>query len=135
MKSYCKFISMFFLCCSSLVQAQSPSAHRTNTQVLDFILNFQEQRIVNVAEAMPEEKYSFAPSRGEFTGVRTFADQLKHIAADNYLLGAGILGEKPPVNTGMSERGSAAVKTKAQIIAYLTDSFAYMRRAAAAIDE
>ena len=75
---------------------QNSPANRTNTQIIDFILKFQEDRIVAVAEAMPAEKYNFAPTAGEFHGVRTFAEQLKHIAADNYLLGAGILGEKPP---------------------------------------
>jgi hypothetical protein len=129
------FIAMFFLACSSLVQAQSASAHRTNTQILDFILSFQERRIIDVAEAMPEEKYSFAPTRGEFTGVRTFADQLKHIAADNYLLGAGILGKKPPDNVGSGESGSSEVRGKREIVAYVKASFAYMHRAAAAIDD
>jgi hypothetical protein len=61
---------------------------------------------------------------------------LKHIAADNYLLGAGIFGENPPGGiTDDDERGSASVKTKPQIIAYLKGSFAYMHRAAAAIDD
>jgi hypothetical protein len=67
--------------------------------------------------------------------VRTFAEQLKHIAADNYLLGAGILGEKPQGDVTDDERGSVLVHTKPQIIAYLKDSFTYMHRAAAAIDD
>src|SRR5436305_9805901 len=95
-----------------LAQNSTAQVHRSNTQIIDFILNFQEKRLVDVAEAMPAKKYEFAPTAGEFKGVRTFGEQLKHIAADNYLLGAGILGEKPPVDSGMSERGSAAVKTK-----------------------
>jgi hypothetical protein len=73
--------------------------------------------------------------RGEFTGVRTFAEQLKHIAADNYLLGAGILGEKTPVEVGTRENGSSAVRTKPEIIAYLKASFVYMHQAAVSIDE
>jgi uncharacterized damage-inducible protein DinB len=116
-------------------QTSNVEAHRTNTQIIDFILDFQEKRLVDVAEAMPEEKYSFAPSMGEFSGVRTLAEQLKHIAADNYLLGAGILGEKPPRDVGTNERGASSVQTKAEIIAYLKDSFTYMHRAAAAIDD
>ena len=125
----------FFI--SLVVQAQSMDAanHRTNAQILDFIVGFQEKRIIDVAEAMPAEKYGFAPTQGEFKGVRTFAEQLKHIAADNYLLGAGILGEKPPVDPGTGERGASAVRGKAAIIAYVKASFAYMQRAAAAVDE
>ena len=116
-------------------QKSSPEAHRSNTQIIDFILDFQEKRIVDIAEAMPAEKYGFAPSAGEFTGVRTFAEQLKHIAADNFLLGAGMIGEKPPRDVGVDERGAVSVQTRAEIIAYLRDSFAYMHRAAATIDD
>ena len=117
--------------------SQSPRAevHRSNTQIIDFILDFQEKQLVDVAEAMPAKKYGFAPSGGQFNGVRTFAEQLKHIASDNYLLGAGILEEKPPRDPGLKERGANSVQTKAEIIAYLKDSFAYMHRAAAAIDD
>jgi hypothetical protein len=88
-------VSLMSVMSVGLVAAQSAEAagHRTNKQIIDFILNFQEKRIIDVAQAMPEEKYSFAPTQGEFKGVRTFAEQLKHIAADNYLLGAGILQE------------------------------------------
>src|SRR5438067_11895422 len=118
-----------------LAQSSTAEVHRSNSQIIDFILNFQEKRLVDVAEAMPEEKYAFAPSAGEFKGVRTFAEQLKHIAADNYLLGAGMLGENPPGDVNDDERGSAFVETKPQIIAYLKSSFAYMHRAAAAIDD
>ncbi len=129
--------SLVLLACGGLAQAQIPDAtvHRTNTQIIDFVLSFQADRIIDVAEAMPAEKYGFAPTGGEFKGVRTFAEQLKHIAADNYLLGAGILGEKPPGNVGRAESGSSEVHTKAEIIAYLEASFAYMRRAALAIDD
>jgi hypothetical protein len=128
---------VFFLACVNPAPAQTAdaAAHRTNTQIIDFILDFQERRIVDVAEAMPAEKYSFAPRSGEFRGVRTFAEQLKHIAADNYMLGAGILGEKPPVDVGTGENGPNALHGKTEIIAYVKASFAYMHRAAAVIDD
>ena len=131
------FVSLAFFVFIAFAQAQAvdTATQRTDTQIIDFILNLQEKTIVDAAEVMPEEKYSFAPTQGEFKGVRTFAEQLKHIAADNYLLGAGILEEKPPADTGVGERGSAAVRSKAEIIAYVKASFAYMHRAAAAIDE
>jgi len=135
-----------FLACSTLVQSQNvqpqnsqpqttADPRRTDTQIIDFILSFQEQRLIDIAEAMPAEKYSFAPTHGEFKNVRTFAEQLKHIAADNYLLAAGILGERPPVEVGAGESGSSDVRSKAEIVAYLKASFAYMHRAAAAIDD
>ena len=130
-----KYLVAIALTSVCFAQASKPKLSRTNTEILDFILDFQEKRIIEVAEAMPAEKYDFAPTEGAFTGVRTFAAQLKHIAADNYLLGAGMLGEAPPGEVNDDERGSASVKTKPQIIAYLKDSFAYMHRAAAAIDD
>jgi hypothetical protein len=127
------FVFLFAITAGCLVQAQA--ADRTNPQIIKFVLDYQEKQVLAVAEAMPKEKYGFVPAAGEFKGVRSFAEQLKHIAADNYLLGAGILEEKAPGNTGPRESGSSAVQTKQQIIAYLKDSFAYMRRAADAIDD
>lgn len=120
---------------TALVHAQTGPAHRSNTQILNFILTYQEQRVLELAGAMPAEKYSFVPTRGAFHGVRNFGQQLKHVAADNYLLGAGILGEKALADVGAGENGSSAVHGKAQIIAYLKASFAYMRRAIEAIDD
>ena len=137
MKKLNCMLALFFAC-SPLVlanQTADASPRRTNTQIIDFILSLQEQRIIAIAEAMPAEKYTFVPTHGKFKGVRTFGEQLKHIAADNYLLGAGILGEKPPAETGVGESGSSAICTKPEIIAYLKASFAYMHRAAASIDE
>lgn len=46
------------------------------------------------AEAMPADKYSFAPSHGEFKGVRTFGQQVSHVAAVIYAVSASVLGEK-----------------------------------------
>jgi uncharacterized damage-inducible protein DinB len=127
-------VCLFALASGCFAQTANIETHRTNSQIIDFILDFQEQRLVRLAEVMPSEKYDFTPTAGEFNGVRTFAEQLKHIAADNYLLGASILGEKPQGDVG-DERGSVMVHTKPQIIRYLKDSFTYMHRAAAAIDD
>lgn len=73
--------------------------------------NMVEGAIVSVAEAMPEDKYSFAPTAGEFKGVRNFGQQLKHLASSNYEMASAILGEKPPVdkerNRSSSEFDSA----------------------------
>src|SRR5208337_1187497 len=73
----------------------------------------------------------FAPSNGEFKGVRTYAEQIKHVAAVNYFFGAAILGDKVPDD----ETGPAAVKTKAEIINYLKESFVYVHKAIQTINE
>ncbi len=66
--------------------------------------------------------------------MRNFAKQVKHAAAAVYLIGASILGEPPPSDAA-DERGPDSARTKAEIIKYLKDSFAYLHKAIATIDE
>src|SRR6516164_11840869 len=102
----------------STPQQQPP----TVTSVLNMLYGIVEQEVISAAEAMPEDKYSFAPTNGEFKGVRTFAEQVKHVAAVNYLVAAAVLQEKPPVELG-GENGPDSVKSKAEIVKFLKDSF------------
>ncbi len=108
--------------------------HRTVTQVLDRTVSNLERDFVPAAEAMPEDKYGFAPTNGEFKGVRNFGQQIKHVAAVNYELGAALLEEKPPVDVG-DEAGSASVVTKADILKYLHDSFVYVHKAVQTVND
>jgi uncharacterized damage-inducible protein DinB len=119
-------------CLASL--AQSADQKKTITSVTDGAVKNIESEFVPAAEAMPEDKYGYAPTNGEFKGVRTFAQQVKHVAAVNYIVGATILGEKPPVDVG-GESGPDAVKTKAEIVKFLKDSFAYAHKAVASVNE
>jgi len=114
--------------------AQTGAPARTAGQVLDAWVTNTEQQVVPAADAMPEEKYSFAPTMGEFKGVKTFAEQVKHLAAANFQLGAGALGEEPPAGT-KNETAPDSVNSKAEIMQYLKGSFACLHRAATAIDE
>jgi uncharacterized damage-inducible protein DinB len=107
---------------------------RTVTQVLDRSVSNLEHEFVSAADAMPEDKFGFAPTNGEFKGVRTFGEQVKHVAAVNYIFGAAILGEKVPVDVG-DESGPVAVKTKVEILTYLKESFAYVHKAVLTINE
>jgi uncharacterized damage-inducible protein DinB len=109
-------------------------AAKTPGDALNSIMPIGEQKFVAAADAMPEDKYSFAPTTGEFKGVRTFAEQVKHVAAVNYIFGASVLKEKPPVDTG-EEKGPATVKSKAEIMQFLKDSFAYLHKALGSITE
>ena len=118
----------------ALAQDAKPTEHRSIAQVLDHSVAGVESEFVPAAEAMPEDKYSFAPVSGEFKGVRTFAQQAKHVAAVNYLVGAAILEEKPPVELG-SENGPDSVKSKADIVKFLKESFTYVHRAVGTINE
>jgi hypothetical protein len=107
---------------------------RTVTEVLDHTVLNVEHEFIPAAEAMPEDKFGFAPSNGEFKGVRTFGQQIKHVAAVNYELGAAILEEKPPVDIG-DESGPASIASKADILKYLNDSFAYVHKAVHTIND
>jgi DinB superfamily len=111
-----------------------PDQKRTFAMVLDHSLTNVEQEVVPAAEAMPEDKFNFAPTQGEFKGVRTFAQQVKHIAAVNYMIAGAILSEKPPVDLG-GENGPDNITSKADVVKFLKDSFAYLHKAANSIDE
>ena len=107
----------------------SPSTPPTIASAIDREISIVEKQVVEAAEAMPEDKFDFSPEKlnfpgSDYKGVRTFGEQLKHIAASNYLIWSPITGEKPPdtVNDG---KGPDAMKAKADIIKYLKDSFAF----------
>lgn len=115
-------------------QGDKPVDRRSTGRVIDFFVSEAEKKLILVADAMPATKYTFAPTDGEFKGVRTFAQQLKHLAATNYILAAGILGVQPPTDAG-DEMGPDSLKTKADIIEYLKGSFVYLHKAVATIEE
>jgi hypothetical protein len=121
------------LACCGLAMAQTDQK-KTVTSVMDGTLSTLEKELVPAVEAMPEDKFAFGPTNGEFKGVRNFGQQAKHVAAVNYMLAAAILEEKPPVDTG-GESGPDSVKTKADIVKFLKDSFAYAHKAVATINE
>jgi uncharacterized damage-inducible protein DinB len=137
MKTIISFLGIFLtLGCGAALgqQMPKPESPRTLTQVMDRALSNAEKEFMSVVEAMPEDKYGYAPTEGEFKGVRTFAGQIKHVAASNYEFGGAILQEKAPVDFG-GEEGPASVKTKAEIENFLKGSFAYMHKAIASMNE
>jgi len=88
---------------------------------------------------MPEDKFNFSPeglhiSGSDYKGVRTFALQMKHIAASNYALWAQLTGDTFPKNF-MGGDGPEELKTKAEILKFLKDSFALGHKAAATLTE
>jgi hypothetical protein len=103
-------------------------------RALQVFLKLGQTIIVSAADAMPADKYGFAPTDGEFKGVRTFAQQVKHLAAANHILAAAALSEEPPTGAG-DEMGPETVRTKAEILDYLNGSFEHLARAIAAIGD
>jgi len=101
----------------------------TVATIYDGQLSGIEHEFVPLADAMPANKFDFAPTAGEFKGVRTFAQQCKHVATVLYMISATTLGEKPPVDLGAGENGPDSVKTKDQVVKFLKDAFAYAHKA------
>jgi len=84
---------------------------------------FVAGEFIDAANAMPEDKYSFAPTNGEFKGARTFAEQVRHVACANFAFFKEI--EKLPPPDGCEKGEPANIQTKADLMNYLGQSFAY----------
>jgi len=127
---------LLFLAANASLMAQSPTQteHRSVGKELDVWVSKTEQHLVPAADAMPEDKYDFAPTAGKFEGVRTFAEEVKHLASTNYILASTVLGEKPPRGE-QNEKAPDSLKSKAEIMEYLKGSFTYLHRAVASIKD
>jgi len=86
-------------------------------------LQFTEGNFLALAEAMPEEKYSFIPTGGKFDDARSFGEQVKHVACAQFAFFNEFEGKKPPDDC--EKGGHDPAKTKAELIKYLKDSFDY----------
>jgi DinB family protein len=131
-----RIFSRIMLCILVTIAGQGAWAQTrpTVSQALDFWIANTEMEVTSAAEAMPEAKYSFAPTSGEFTGARTFGQQISHLAANNYRMAAYIMAATPSPEQE-SETGPEAVRSKAQIMAYLKGSFAALHRAVSVINQ
>jgi uncharacterized damage-inducible protein DinB len=119
--------------------AEPPQPPPTIASTVDRQISGIEKQVVEAAEAMPENEFDFSPEslhiRGaEYKGVRTFALQIKHIAASNNILWSRLTGDQLP-DDSKGGNGPAAITTKADILKFLKDSFALGHRAAATLTE
>ena len=117
----------------------SPSTPDTIASTIDREISLVEKEVVEAAEAMPESKFDFSPEKlnisgSDYKGVRTFGQQLKHVAASNYLIWSPITGEKAP-DTANDGKGPDSMTAKADIIKYLKDSFAFGHNAVATLND
>ena len=120
------------LSCSLIFAADSTP---TIGQIHDRELSILERELVPLAEAMPADKYDFAPTQGAFKGVRTFRQQMTHIASVMYSIAGTVLGEKPPADVGTGENGPDSLKGKEAIVKYLKDAFGYSHKAMRSLTE
>lgn len=121
-------------CIGAVAQDKPKEQPATVASALDRDLTNLEKEFVPLTEAMPEDKFEFAPTSGEFKGVRTFAQQAKHVAATNFVVAAGLLQEKPKVDPKL-ENGPDDIKTKADVVKFLKDSFAEAHKAIALVNK
>ncbi|MFZ0821950.1 MAG: DinB family protein [Candidatus Acidiferrales bacterium] len=89
---------------------------------------FMQRSVIGVADAMPAEKYNFAPTNGSFTGVRTFAAQVKHVACANFAFFNEIEGVVPPPDCEKGGPDPKTMDTKPELMKYLRDSYDYSNK-------
>jgi hypothetical protein len=128
------------------LHAQMPmggdAAAMTTTQMdpakaLDKMLTGLESEFVGVAEAMPADKYNFAPTSDyfkpgattNFKDVRTFAQQVAHVTQANYYYYGSFSHTKPTIDT----KAISSLTSKDDLVKALKDSFAYAHQAIATI--
>jgi DinB family protein len=84
----------------------------------------QEYQFRSAAEAMPEEKWSYRPAAGLFKNekppfgpveLRTFAEQVKHVACSNFAFAAELDGAKPP--EACDNGGPNPARTRKELLA------------------
>jgi hypothetical protein len=121
----------------SLSAQTSASAAPTIASTLDAQLTLVERQFVPAAEAMPADRYDFAPSGSNFSGVRTFALEVRHVATANFVIYSAILGQAPPpgVNVNGAANGPESLRTRDQIVQYLKDSIALGHKAIASLND
>ncbi len=153
---------ILMLCCILLVSIQGspsgkinqlnsnpcvkPVSHFSQQQLppplssaIERLLNYIEGQIVSAAQSMPEDKFYFTPEAldikgSEFKGVRTFAGQIKHLATDNFAIWSPLTGDPLPAGI-VDVNGPENIKTKADIIEFLKQSFALGHRAIATLTD
>ena len=122
---------------ASAPETQSSQPAATLASAVDREISVIEKLILDAAEAMPEEKFNFSPEAlslpgSNYKGVRSFAVQVRHIAASNYFLWSPLTGDKLP--EGLKDgNGPENLKSKADILQFLKDSFALGHRAASTL--
>jgi hypothetical protein len=116
------------------------SRDETPAKAVMRIFKDQEYEVRSAAEAMPEAKWDFRPAEGLFKNekpefgpaqVRTFREQVKHVACSNFAFAAEFDGAKPP--DACDKGGPSPAKSRAELLTYLRDSFAALNKSLNAI--
>lgn len=106
---------------SASPQTQPTATPISPSESFGAVFDDLRDEVIGAADAMPADKYNFAPtSPGDFKGVRTFAEQVRHVAQANYSLFRrwGVAGAVDPKTLD-------SLKTKDELMKALRDSFAF----------
>jgi uncharacterized damage-inducible protein DinB len=112
--------------------AQQDDIPKSIADSVNRTLQFAEGNFLAVAEAMPENKYAFVPTGGNFDDARSFGEQVKHVACAQFAFFNEFEGKKPPDDC--EKGGHHPAKTKAELIKYLKASFDYSNRVLATLN-
>lgn len=128
---------LMLLACPGVLfgQVKKATPPTSVVEVFDRSVSGPERATLTLVEKMPDSLYNFAPTRGAFTGVRTFAQLAKHIAVANYQMGTALLGEKMPIEPGPHENGPDSLRSKAEVVKFLRESFVYLHKGIATVNE
>ena len=100
----------------------APGTQMTPAQTYGKLLGALEKEFVDAVEAMPEDKFNFAPpeAAGDFKGVRSFAGQVKHVTGSSYYFfgGPGMTQEQVKAKEESVEK----LTSKAEIVQALKES-------------
>ena len=117
---------------ASRESSDEPQMPKSIAESVSSTLQYAEGTLLGLAEAMPENKYSFIPTTGNFAGVRSFGEQIKHVACAQFAFFNEFEGKKPPDDC--EKGGHDPAKTKSELVKYLKDSFDYGNRVLASLD-
>lgn len=128
---------LMLLGCTAVVfgQVKHATLPTSVVEVFDRSVDGPERAALALAEKMPESGYSFVPNHGEYKGVRTFAELARHIAVANYQMGAALLREKVPIDSGAHDNGPESLRSKAEVVKFLRESFVYLHKGIATVNE
>jgi uncharacterized damage-inducible protein DinB len=113
---------------SPAVSSAQSKPQESPAQVYAKLFTGQAKEVISAAEAMPADKYNFRPNKGTFEGVRTFAQQVTHIAGSQYYY-FGNFGVKGGVDSDAIDK----LTNKDDIVKALKDSYDFAQQAIATI--
>ncbi|MBZ5492428.1 MAG: DinB family protein [Acidobacteriia bacterium] len=135
--TFARMECLMLLDCTALVfgQVRKSTPPISVEEVFNRSVDGSERATLALAEKMPDCRYNFVPTRGEFKGVRTFAKLATHIAVANYQMGAALLRETVPIEPGPHNNGPDSLRSKADVVQFLRESFVYLHKAMATVNE